>query len=135
MARDAAGWLRRAWPAELRQPLFLAGAGLYVLSAAHKRHAVGPWPLWPPLLSSYLADFLALPLELTVVLWLMRRFYFRNPRFVLPTSWIVATWAVLAVWFEGVLPLFTAEATADWLDVLAYAAGGVVFGRWLNRPA
>ncbi len=41
-----------------------------------------------------------------------------------------------AVWFEGVLPLLhPAQATADWRDVLAYAAGGLVFGRWLNRPA
>ncbi|SHK68933.1 hypothetical protein SAMN02746009_01370 [Hymenobacter psychrotolerans DSM 18569] len=125
----------RRWPAELRHPLFLVGAGLYVLSVAHKRQWLGPWPFWPPLLTSYLADLLTLPLELTLLLWLMRRFYFRNPAFVLPTSWIFSTWLVMAVWFEGLLPRFDARATADPLDVVAYAVGGFLFWRWQNRPA
>ena len=133
MARDPAGWLRW-WPRELRHPLFLLGAGLYLLSAAHKRNAVGPWPFWPPVLTSYLADTLALPLELTLVLCLLRHHYFRNPAFVLPGSWIVSTWVVFSLWFEGILPLFSHDATADPLDVVAYAAGGLGFWRWLNRP-
>lgn len=134
MAGHDSGRLRR-WPPELRQPLFLLGAVLYVLSIAHKRHLLGPWRLWPPVLTAHLADFLALPLELTLVLWLMRRYYFRNPAFVLPTSWIVSTGVFFALWFEGILPYFSAYATADWLDVLAYGLGGLVFWRYLNRPA
>ena len=125
----------RRWPPELRHPLVLAGAGLYLLSAAHKRKVVGPWPFWSPWLTSYLADALALPLALTLALWLMRRFYFRNPAFVLPTPWIVSTWVVFSLWFEGLLPYFSTNATADPLDVVAYALGGLVFWRWLNRPA
>ena len=125
----------RRWPAELRHPLFLVGAVLYLVSAAHKRHWLGPWPLWPPAFTSYLADTLTLPLELTLLLWLMRRYYFRNPAFVLPVSWIFSTWLVMAVWFEGLLPRFDARATADPLDGVAYAVGGLVFWRWLNRPA
>ncbi len=134
MAGHDSGWLKW-WPPELRHPLFLVGAGLYLLSAAHKRNIVEPWPFWPHFLTSYLADFLALPLELTLALWLLRRFYFRNPTFVLPTSWIIGTWVVFAVWFEGILPHFSTAATADWLDVLAYGVGGLVFWHWLNRPA
>jgi hypothetical protein len=102
--------------------------------AYYNRHW-GHWPL-PTLLSSYLADLLALPLLLTLALAFMRRWYFRQPAFVLPGTWVVATWASLAIWFEVLLPaLRPLAATADPLDVLAYAVGGFIFWRWLNRPA
>ncbi|WP_375437924.1 hypothetical protein [uncultured Hymenobacter sp.] len=126
----------RRWPGELRHPLFLVGVALYVLVAAHKYG--GPlfadWQL-PSLVRFYLADVLALPLELTLILYVMRHWYFRSPGFKLPASWIFSAWLVTAIWFEGVLPRIDARATADPLDVVAYAVGGLLFWRWLNRPA
>ena len=124
------------WPQELRHPLFLVGTVLYLIVAVQKHG--GPlfreW-LLPDVVRFHLADLLALPLELTLMLYLMRRWYFRRPSFVLPTGWIVSTWLVFAVWFEGILPLFDNRATADPLDVLAYAVGGFIFLRWMNQPA
>ncbi|SNR57862.1 hypothetical protein [Hymenobacter sp. AT01-02] len=123
------------WPRELRHPLFLSGVVLYAVAASTKYG--GPltarWQL-PELLRSYLADTLALPLELTLVLFVMRRWYFRRPRFVLPATWIFSTWVVFSIWFEALVPRFDARATADPLDVVAYAVGGLIFWRWLNRP-
>jgi hypothetical protein len=52
----------------------------------------------------------------------------------LPVSWVVAAWLAVSVWFERLLPLWSAQATADPLDVLAYALGGVAFQKWLNKP-
>ncbi|RSK44566.1 hypothetical protein [Hymenobacter perfusus] len=123
-------------PAELRQPLFWAGVGLYLLALTQKRG--GPllhlaW--WPTFLNGQLTDVLTLPLELTLMLWWMRRYYFRQPQFVLPTSWIFSCWLFTAIWFEGIWPRFSASVTADWLDVVAYALGGLIFWRWMNRPA
>lgn len=119
-------------PAELRHPLFLAGVGLYIFSCVNRY-----WPIWrlPTFINSHLADLLDLPLQLTLVLWVMRRFYFRQPSFVLPFTWIVASWVVIAVWFELLMPLFNPRMTADPLDVVAYSLGGFVFWRWMNRPA
>ena len=89
----------------------------------------------PAVLTSYLADVLALPLLLTVALLLLRHGYFRRAAFVLPGAWVVGAWLVLSVWFEGLLPRWQpAVATADPFDVLAYAVGGWVFWRWLNVP-
>lgn len=123
----------RKWPAELRQPLFVAGAAAYLLLSASRRWL--HWPL-PRAVAHQGADLLALPLMLTVLLCVMRRFYFRQPTFTLPTAWIVSTWLSTSVLFEGLLPLLRpAAATADWRDVLAYALGGLVYARWLNRPA
>lgn len=130
MAADVARRLRL--PPELRHPLFLVLAGLYLFSLVNRHWLLLPLPAF---VNSYLADCLYMPLELNLLLWFMRRVYFRQPRFVLPGFWVLSTFLLSAVWFEVVVPgLRTYPATADPLDVGAYAAGGLVFWRWLNRP-
>ncbi|WBO86387.1 hypothetical protein [Hymenobacter yonginensis] len=123
----------RWWPPELRHPLFLALAALYLLARlARYGHT---WALPAPL-NSHFADVLALPLLLTVALSFMRRLYFRQPTFVLPGSWVVSTWLSVALVFEVLLPRFRPRTyTADWLDIVAYGLGGLIFWRWLNCPA
>ncbi|GAA4352467.1 hypothetical protein GCM10023185_12180 [Hymenobacter saemangeumensis] len=124
---------RLSWPRELRHPLFLGGAVLYGLLLLNRRvlHYYVP-----PLVRSYLADVLALPLILSLALAFMRRVYFRDARFCLPLSWVASTGLVLAVWFEGVLPWWRpGTTTADPWDAVAYALGGLLFWRWLNQPA
>jgi hypothetical protein len=123
-------------PQELRHPLFWSGAALYLLALSQKKG--GPllhlsW--WPRLLNGQLTDLLTLPLELTLLLWLLRRYYFRQPQFVLPVSWIISCWLFTSVWFEWLWPHYGRGATADWLDVVAYALGGLIFWRWMNCPA
>ncbi|AIZ64102.1 hypothetical protein PK28_11065 [Hymenobacter sp. DG25B] len=76
-----------------------------------------------------------LPLQLTLLLWFMRRCYFRQPAFVLPLSWIISTWVVIAIWFELLMPYFNSRMVADPLDVVAYTLGGFIFWRWMNQPA
>ena len=109
--------------------LFGVAAGLLYLNKHWLR-----WPL-PTVVTSYLADVLALPLLFTAALLLMRHGYFRQAAFVLPGSWVVAAWALLSLWFEWWLPRVQPAAVADPLDVLAYAVGAWVFWRWLNVPA
>ncbi|SHJ26006.1 hypothetical protein SAMN02745146_2653 [Hymenobacter daecheongensis DSM 21074] len=116
---------------EFRHPLFLILAALYGLSRWHRFAGLA---LLPAPVNSYLADVACLPLELTVALVLLRRSYFRRPAFVLPVSWIVSAWLLTFGWFELLLPHLRPSATADPLDGLAYAAGGLLFWRWLNRP-
>ncbi|WP_162550072.1 hypothetical protein [Hymenobacter nivis] len=113
----------------LRHPLLVGAAGLYggLWLNRHWLH----WPL-PALVTSHLADLLALPLMLGLALaahrWLI------DPRGTLPVAWLVGAWLGVSVWFEGLLPLWSARAVADPLDVLAYAAGTLGFHYWLNRP-
>ncbi|WP_019947288.1 hypothetical protein [Hymenobacter aerophilus] len=124
-------------PAELRHPVFVVGVLTYLALILYKQNSplVAGWPRPPALLRAHLADALALPLLLTLALWGLRRYYFRRPAFVLPRSWIFSTWLVFSLWFEWLLPRLDAHATADWRDVLAYALGGLVFARFMNRPA
>lgn len=117
--------------APLRRPLFVAAASLYGLMQLLTRGLRYPLPHWT---TSWLADALAMPVILTLAL-VAQRLLRRQPAFVLPPSWLLAAWLYVSCWFELLAPwLRPARYTADWLDVLAYAAGTLAFGRWLNRP-
>jgi hypothetical protein len=69
------------WHRELRHPIFLVGTGSYILAAMYKYGGpvTAQWPVFPSLLRAHLGDTLALPLELTLILYVMRRWYFRRP--------------------------------------------------------
>ncbi|OON69308.1 hypothetical protein B0919_08440 [Hymenobacter sp. CRA2] len=89
------------------------------------------FPTW---VSSWLADALCVPVVLTLAL-VAQRVLRRQPRFVLPDAWLVASWLYVSLWFELLAPwLLPARYAADGLDVLAYAAGTWAFRRWLNGP-
>lgn len=108
----------------------VAGALLYV-GLRLGRHGLRQ-PL-PSLVSSYLGDLLCMPLLLSLSLAAHRLLISR--RGTLPITWLVGAWACVSVWFEGLLPLWSARAVADPFDVVAYALGTWAFHHWLNRPA
>ncbi len=118
-------------PSEFRRPAFWLPLLTYLLHLANRHFWHQPLP---PLLTAHLADALALPVILTLALAVQRRWIQRNASFVLPDSWILAAWAYISVWFEVVLPLFSADSVADPLDVLAYGLGALYFRLLLNRP-
>ncbi|TDN38498.1 hypothetical protein A8B98_23805 [Hymenobacter sp. UV11] len=100
-------------------------SGLYVNK--HWLH----WPL-PPAVTSYLGDLLSLPLMLSLALAAHRLLIDRTG--ALPVAWLAGAWLLVASWFEVLLPLWSDQAVADPLDVLAYALGTLGFHQWLNRP-
>jgi hypothetical protein len=119
---------RAAWWGHLGHPLVAAGALLYAglrLNRHWLHHPV------PSLLSAYLGDLLCMPLLLSLLLAAHRLLI--NRRGTLPVAWLVGAWAYVAVWFEGLLPLWSPQAVADPLDVVAYALGTWAFHHWLNR--
>ncbi|GAA4385229.1 hypothetical protein [Hymenobacter koreensis] len=114
----------------LRRPLFLAAAGLYGLYQLATRgfHWQPPGPV-----ASWLADALCMPVVLTLALAVQRAVRHQQ-HLLLPDGWLVGAWLYVSLWFELLAPRwFPARYTADWLDVLAYAGGTLVFRRWLNR--
>ena len=115
-------------PAVLRHPLFLGSALLAACYQLSKRWL--HWPL-PAGLTSYLNDVLFLPLMLGLALAAHQLVYGR--RATLPGPWVLAAWAGVALWFEGLLPLWSPHAIADPWDVAAYAVGALGFQRWLNK--
>ena len=116
-------------PVVFRHPLFLGSACLYGGYQLNKRAVHWALPIW---LTSYLSDVLCLPLVLSLALAAHQLLYGRQA--TLPGTWVLAAWASIALWFEGLLPLWSAQAVADPWDGLAYAVGALCFHRWLNKP-
>ena len=116
----------------LRRPLFVAAAVAYAAYQAATRGGLWVPPGWA---ASWLADALCMPVVLTVALAVQRAGR-RQPAFWLPDAWLAGAWLYVSGWFELVAPhLMPERYTADWLDVVAYAAGTLAFRRWLNTPA
>jgi hypothetical protein len=113
----------------LLHPLFVACAVLYAALLVTTRALYWMPPHWA---SSWLADALCMPVVLTLAL-AVQRWMRRKPTFVLPGLWVLLAWAAVSIWFEVVAPqLLPHRYTADWLDVLAYGVGSLVFSGCLN---
>ena len=108
-----------------RDPLCLAACAIYVVNRVWLRAHVGG-----PFLTGQCNDLLLIPAALPLVLWIQRRLGLRpDDR---PPAWReigvhLAAWTLAA---EVVMPQFTARATADWRDAIAYGAGALVSGVW-----
>lgn len=106
-------------------PVCVVGCGLYGLNRFWlSRHFGGTF------LRGQFNDLLLIPAALPLALWLQRRLKVRRddrpPRWSEITLHLVA-WSAAA---EIAAPHLFPRATADWRDVVAYAAGAVVAGCW-----
>lgn len=114
----------------LCDPLFLAVLTAYALNQFWLKRAFAA-----PFLHNHFNDLLLLPAALPPVLWLHRQLGWRAQDG--PPTWGEMT-AHLAVWSvicEVIGPHWLRVGTADPLDALAYAVGGVAAcGWWRRRP-
>jgi len=111
--------------AYMRDPLCLIACGLYVLNRFWWRGQLGgPFLVW------HFNDLLLIPAALPLALWVQRIFRLRGNDAMPAWGEItlhVAVWSFAA---EFVMPYLTSRATGDWRDVVAYATGAAVAGRW-----
>ncbi|UOR06353.1 hypothetical protein MUN82_04475 [Hymenobacter aerilatus] len=112
-----------------RRLLLMGGVLLYAVLYLNRHIWHYPLPSW---LSSHGADLLAMPILLSLTLAVQRRLFPQFRKLVLPDSWLLGAWLAVSVWFEGVLPYFSAVAVGDPLDVAAYGVGTLAFRRWFN---
>ena len=113
-----------------RDPLCIAACLLYLLNSLWLRRIVGG-PFW----TGYFNDLLLIPAALPWLLWFMKRMGLREGG-CFPTGMeIFVCGTVWAVVIEGLLPLALPRATADWMDVSAYAAGGLFAWLWWKYAA
>ncbi len=86
-----------------------------------------------PFVHSYLDDLLVMPIILTLILVERRRLYSWGEKFVFSFPETIGLVVAFSLIFELLFPYFSFKFTFDWWDFLAYAIGGVIFYRYLNR--
>ncbi len=81
------------------------------------------------LFSDHIASLVALPLVLGFILTLFRWF-----RIASRLSWhqVLSSFLIFSIYFEYWLPAQSARYTGDWMDVVFYGIGGIVFWVFLN---
>lgn len=108
--------------------LFLVSCAAYLMN----RLLIKPWA-GPGLLSWHFNDVLLLPAALPPVLWLHRRLGLRTHDRP-PSAWeICGHWVFWSWLFEWAGPRLYDRATADAVDILAYAVGGCLAWLWWHR--
>ena len=116
--------------AVLRSPLFIICLVVFVLHQVVSK-GMNIKQGW---IDNYLDSFLAMPVIL--VLWMAeRRWLFkRGSSYLLSPLHVVMATLYIAIVTEIFFPLLSPRFTADWLDVLCYAAGSILFYFTVNRP-
>ncbi len=82
-------------------------------------------------IDSYFDDVLFIPLVVGFAL-LLQRYFTKRYDFVYTNVVIIAIWVYACIMYEWVYPKFF-PYTADWLDLIAYGVGGVIFKFYLNK--
>ena len=80
----------------------------------------------PLLVNNYLNDLLCIPLVLGALIFIIRKLK-HDPRFTLPFGFIFILSSYYAIFFEYYLPKINIRYTSDWIDVLLYFLGGILF--------
>ena len=83
----------------------------------------------------YLNDILCLPVALTVALFFQQKVIYKTTAYRLTKMQILFAFIYFAVVFEGILPAFSSRYIRDGWDVLAYAAGGILYYFYINPKA
>lgn len=102
--------------------IFFSSSILYALQAYTKLQNIST----PIFISSYFSDLLALPLILSVSLFLLRKLK-RLPYLYLTNGMLAFTLLYTSILFEWILPQFNTKYTADFFDVIFYVLGTVIF--------
>lgn len=102
--------------------LALIGGLIYLIN----RWLIIPMDASPAFFRNHLGDFLALPVYLPLSALLAIRLGIIPADFRLDIHHILAGVLIFSLIFEVILPSFDSSLTRDFLDTLAYLAGGMV---------
>ncbi|OCB75447.1 hypothetical protein LPBF_08285 [Flavobacterium crassostreae] len=86
----------------------------------------------PGLIANYWNDLLCIPLVLGAITYIIRHLK-KDPYFQLPTGFVLLLATYYSFYFEYYLPQINPRYTADWVDVLLYFIGGMLFLVFENK--
>jgi hypothetical protein len=80
----------------------------------------------PKIINNYLNDFLIIPIVLFVCLLVLRKVR-NNLKLTLNLPVILYVCLLYSILFEFVFPKYLARYTKDYIDIILYFAGGLIF--------
>lgn len=80
----------------------------------------------PIIINFYANDFFIIPILLFICLQVLK-FTRNQPNFTIPLFHVLYLCTFYAVLFEFILPNYLARYTKDYIDVMLYFAGGILF--------
>lgn len=87
-----------------------------------------------PILDSFLDPLLFMPILLHLILWERRFLFGKGFRYVLSWKQIIVNLVFVTILCEYFFPRWNAAFTMDYLDILCYSLGTLLFGKFLNIP-
>lgn len=114
----------------LRSPLFIVCALLFLVHQVLQKVL----HIYFTPIDRYLDALLAMPIILTLLLAERRLLFKRGKTYRLSAITVILATIYVSVVAEWIFPHFSTKFTADWLDVLMYAAGSGIF-YWLGNKA
>lgn len=80
----------------------------------------------PSLINNYVNDLLCLPLLLGAMTFVIRRLK-KDSSFQFSIGFVIFLACYYSLYFEYYLPRVNPRYTADWIDVVLYFSGGILF--------
>ena len=87
-----------------------------------------------PIADRYLDAFLAMPVILTFLLAEKRWLWKKNTSYRLTPLTIAIATVYIIVIVEVIFPWLSTKFTTDWLDIICYIAGSLLFHFTINQP-
>lgn len=113
----------------LKSPVFIISC---VLFALHQLVQKG-LDISLPLIDNYLDNLLAMPIILTFLLVERRILFRRGKGYRLSGLDVVLATVYIIIISEIIFPLLSDEFVTDWVDVIFYALGSLIFWFTINR--
>lgn len=105
----------------LKNKFFITGVAISFVVYVLQRLKVN----LPLFINNYLNDILSIPITLFVVLAVIRGI--KGENYKLSKPMIISVVIYYSIYFEYYLPQFNTRYTADYIDVICYCLGGVLF--------
>lgn len=87
-----------------------------------------------PLVDNHLDNLLAPPILLTLLVAERRIIFKRGADYALDKTEVIMATLFLVVISEWLFPVLSDDFTSDWMDVLFYVMGSVLFYYTINKP-
>ena len=113
----------------LKSPVFLVCCLLFVVHQFLQKVL----HMTVPVVDPYLDSFLAMPILLTLLVAERRVLFRRGFSYSLTVLDIIVATIFIALIAELVFPALSSRFTADWVDVIAYALGSMLFYFTINK--